>query len=143
VAWLALADMRHEAVLSLCMVVTLVAIITPLMLLLGLRHGSIEMLRVRLVNNPSYREVWPEATLDLNDAWFTSLRARPDVAWLVPTILRGNSIIGVRLPGTARRDDVDMVSTASGDPVLAAFGAPDPGPGEVVLARPAADRLGD
>ena len=38
---LALADLRHEWVLTLCMVLALAAVIAPLMLLMGLKYGTI------------------------------------------------------------------------------------------------------
>lgn len=139
---LALADMRHESILTLCMVVALVAIIAPLMLLLGLRYGAIDMLRSRLVENPTYREIWPTATLNLNDAWFEDLRRRPDVEFLIPTILRGASIIGVRSPKGSKTLAFDLIPTATGDPLLVAFGSAVPGSGQVVLSQPAAEQLG-
>ncbi len=139
---LALADLRHERILSLCLIVALVAILAPLMLLLGLRYGSIEMLRARLVQNPSFREVWPTATLELEEAWFERMRARPEVAFVLPTILRGASIIGARRPGEARRQDFDLIASAPGDALLAGFALAAPGPGEVVLSQSAAEKLG-
>lgn len=134
--------MRHEAVLTLCMIVALVAIIAPLMLLLGLRYGSIEMLRSRLVQNPSYREVWPTATLNLGEAWFEKMRVRPDVQFVIPTILRGASIISAQLPDGTKVLNFDLVPTAAGDPLLLGFGATVPDAGEVVLSKAAAEQLG-
>lgn len=138
---LALADLRHERITSLCLIVALVAILAPLMLLLGLRYGSIELLRARLVQNPSFREIWPTATLEIDEAWLERLRARPEVAFALPTILRGASIIGARRPGEARRQDLDLIPTAPGDPLLGGFGAAVPAAGEVVLSRSAAEKL--
>ncbi len=138
---LALADMRHEIVLSFCMIVALVAIITPLMLLLGLRYGSIETLRQRLVQNPTYREIWPSETMNLSDSWFEEMAARPEIEFVLPTILRGASIIGVRRSGESRVINFDLVPTSAGDPLLLENETPVPEAGEIVLSRVAAEQL--
>ena len=53
---LAVADLRHEWILNLCMILALAAVLAPLLLLLGLKHGTITTLRDRLVEDPVNRE---------------------------------------------------------------------------------------
>lgn len=65
VRFLALADLRHEWLLNLCMVLALAAVLTPLLLLLGLKNGVVETMRERLVQDPIYRELKPQETLNL------------------------------------------------------------------------------
>ena len=47
VSALAAHSLRHEWVLTLCLVIALAAVIAPLLVLLGLKHGTIETLRDR------------------------------------------------------------------------------------------------
>lgn len=137
---LAFADLRHEWILTTCMVLSLAAILAPLLLLMGLKNGTIETLRHRLVENPVFRELRPQQTNSLAPAWFETIRARPDVAFVIPSILRGSSI--VRL-GKAKRgafEGLDLVPTGAGDPLLADNGTAIPGPAEIVLSAEAAAR---
>src|SRR5690606_39362760 len=55
VSALAAHSLRHEWILTLCLVIALAAVIAPLLVLLGLKHGTIETLRDRLVEDPVFR----------------------------------------------------------------------------------------
>ncbi|MGZ9156908.1 MAG: ABC transporter permease, partial [Candidatus Binatia bacterium] len=105
-------------------------------------YGAIDMLRSRLVQNPSFRELWPVATLNLDNEWFDTMRQRPDVEFVIPTILRGASVIGVRTGTSGKTNTFDIIPTADGDPLLQVFGASIPSEGEIVLSRAAAEQLG-
>ncbi len=143
VAVLALADLRHEWLLNLCIVLALAAILAPLLLLFGLKNGVITILRARLVEDPVYREVKPAETLNLSQAWFDALAARPEVAFVVPTILRGSSVVRVAAPGEdAASRALDLIPTAPGDPLFTDNDAQIPGPGAVALSAVAAEELG-
>ena len=139
---LAMADLAHEWVLTLCMVLALGAIIAPLMLLMGLKHGTISTLRDRLVQDPVFREIKPAQTREYPDDWYRTLAARPDVAFLLPTVLPASSILSVEDPGGGPARLWDLVPTGEGDPLLLENGAVIPGPGECVLTRTAAEELG-
>jgi len=150
VASLALADMRHEWLLNLCIVLALAGILSPLLLLFGLKHGVIEVLRSQLVQDPVYRELKPAQTESLDPTWFERMGARPDVAFVLPTILRGSSIVRAQPgPGDAGADGggaeshaLDLIPTAGGDPLFLDTNTPIPGRGEAALSQPAAELLG-
>jgi len=59
---LAVADLKHEWILSLCLIIAIAAVIAPLLLMMGLKYGTIETLRERLVEDPAYREIRPLQT---------------------------------------------------------------------------------
>ena len=141
IARLAFADLRHEWILSLCMVLALAAILAPLLLLLGLKNGTIETMRNRLVEDPVFRELKPDATQSLNESWFAAMTRDPRVAFVVPTILRGSSIVRLAVEGTDRSEPLDLLPTAAGDPLLLENGTRVPGPEEAVLTTDAADKL--
>ncbi|MBK1646498.1 hypothetical protein CKO25_17970 [Thiocapsa imhoffii] len=139
---LALADLRHEWVLTLCLVLALAAVISPLLILMGLKHGTVETLRCSLLEDPTYRELRPAETHTYDPNWFSAWRTRPEVAFLIPTILPASSIIGAARPDTLATQFLDLIPTGPGDPLLLGNGALIPGTDEVVLTQAAAEWLG-
>lgn len=138
---LAWADLRHEALLTACLVLATAAVLAPLLLLIGLKHGVVETLRGRLVEDPVYREIRPTQTQDLPEEFFTDLARRPEVQFILPGITRGASLVAMIKPATGDRLRVDMLPTGPDDPLLLENGAPVPGEAEVVLSKEAAHRL--
>ena len=59
VAKLAFADVCHEWRMSLCMILAVAAIATPLLLFFGLKNGTMETLQNRLLENPVNLEILP------------------------------------------------------------------------------------
>ena len=139
---LALADLRHEWVLTLCMVLALAAVIAPLMLLMGLKEGTISTLRDRLVQDPRFREIKPAQTQEYPEDWFQRMGGRADLEFLIPTVLPASSIISVEDPGGGPSQLWDLVPTGPGDPLLLENGGVIPGPDECVLSASAAEALG-
>ncbi|MEI2772328.1 MAG: FtsX-like permease family protein [Candidatus Competibacter sp.] len=140
--FLALADLWHEWPLSLCLILALAAILAPLLLLLGLKNGVVDAMRQRLVQDPVYRELKPQESLNLGPAWFKTLAARPDVAFVIPTILRGSSVIRIGKPDSEQAVSMDLPPTGPGDVLLLENGGVIPQEGEVVLSADAAAKLG-
>lgn len=136
-AWL---DLRHEWILTLCMVLAIAAVLSPLLILMGLKYGTIETLRDRLVEDPVNREVRPMQTERLSADWFATLAARPDVGFAIPTILRGSSIARAESP-SGKSLVIDLVPTAANDPLILDNGGLIPVEGECVLSVPAAEEL--
>ena len=133
VARLAAADLRHEWILSICVILALAAVLAPLLLMFGLKFGTIETLRRRLIQDPSNREIRPLATVARDLAWFEQMRARPDVGFLTPTTRQiAAGVIVKPLTGT-EHIDCDLIPTAEGDRLVIENGARVPGSGEVVL----------
>ncbi|WP_412851367.1 ABC transporter permease [Ectothiorhodospira shaposhnikovii] len=139
---LAASHLRHDWILTLCLVVALAAVIAPLLVLMGLKHGTIETLRERLVEDPVFREIRPAQTRQYAPAWFDEVARWPGVAFVTPTILPLSSVLQVVHPGTGRTELFDLVPTAAGDPLLLENGARIPGEDQLVLSHEAARRLG-
>jgi putative ABC transport system permease protein len=142
VAGLALADLRHEWILTACLAVAIAAVVAPLLILEGLREGTIGTLRDRLVQDPVYREIRPTETKEHDPAWLAALAEDPRVGFLIPTILPASSILSVRGPGQENSELLDLIPTTRGDPLILENGGVIPGPGEAVLTAEAAARLG-
>lgn len=139
---LAFADLWHEWILSLCVATALAAVMAPLLLLLGLKHGTIETMRDRLIQDPAYRSIRPGKTEILTEEWFRQAGQRPEVGFIVPTVLRGASVVRVSKPDSRNGTSLDMLPTAAGDPLLIENGVTVPGAGEAVLTAGAARQLG-
>lgn len=139
---LALADLVHEWVLTLCMVLALAAVIAPLMLLMGLKEGTIATLRDRLVQDPRFREIKPAQTREYPQGWFARLAARSDIGFLIPTVLPASSILSVKDPKGGRTRLWDLVPSGPGDPLLLENGGVVPTEGQCVLTGVAAETLG-
>ncbi len=139
---LAFADLWHEWILSFCIATALAAVLAPLLLLLGLKHGTIETMRDRLIQDPIYREIRPAQTGNFAEDWLQRWRRRPDVIFMTPTILRGASIVRAFKPNGRDTASLDMVPTAPGDPLLLENGIDVPPENGVVLTTEAASQLG-
>lgn len=138
---LAAAHLRHEWILTLCLVIALAAVIAPLLVLLGLKHGTIETLRERLVEDPVFREIRPALTREFAPEWFAEVADWPGVAFLTPTILPLSSVLQVSHPQRGGAEIFDLIPTAAGDPLLLENQVPIPVGDQVVLTTEAAQRL--
>ncbi len=135
---LAAADLRHDWVLSTCLVLALSAVIAPLLLLFGLKFGFIQTLRDRLIRNPSNREIRPLASVERDRDWFARMAKRPDVAFLVPSIRAIAAPVLLSRKGAAARDSLDLLPSGPGDTLLLEQRQPIPNGREVVLTALAA-----
>ena len=144
VAGLAFDDYRHEWVLSSCSVLALAAVLIPLLVLFGLRYGIIANLLDPLVENPRYREISPVTSGHFTPQWFDTMRARGDVAFVVPRTRSLAATIKLRKPDSdvGRIVDVELIPSAAGDPVLGPdLDAPE-GFRTALLSWSLAERLG-
>ncbi|MCB2187647.1 MAG: FtsX-like permease family protein [Deltaproteobacteria bacterium] len=139
---LGLADYWHEKLLSLCAVLGLAAVLTPLLLLLGIKYGVIAALTQRLLADPRNLEVVAVGSGRYDAAWFARLAAQPVTAFLLPQTRAIAATMHLVSPGAASPVLVDLTPSAPGDPLLARWDLAAPGPREVVLSWPAARRAG-
>lgn len=143
---LSFADLRHEWTLTLCLMLAIAAVISPLLLLFGLKYGTIETLRFRLIQDPRNREVRPLVSTSFERDWFDRLRQREDIAFITPMTRQISSQVSAwRILESGERSevvDLDMVPTDEGDVLLLENGAPVPGEGECVLSHFGAEGMG-
>lgn len=138
---LALADLRHEWVLSLCMILAVAAVLGPLLVLFGLKYGTMEIMRQRLLQDPRNREIRPLASRSFDRNWFLEMQDRPEVAFVVPTTRQISAAVEVSLKD-GKTISLDLLPTASGDPLILENGSATPGQGQCVLSEDAAVKLG-
>jgi len=126
VSELALRDLLHERRLGICSLIGLAAVLAPLIVLFGLKHGVIEGLRADLIQNPRSRMLVNAANRTFDEAFFASLRARPDVAFAIPRTRTLNTearFERLDRPGNVVR--AELVASAAEDPLVAGLPRPD------------------
>lgn len=144
---LSLADLRHEWILSTCLVMAVAAVLSPLLILFGLKFGTVEVLRYRLVQDPRNREIRPMVSKSFEREWFEGMAAREDVAFIIPFTRQISAQVDASPKGRstgagAVKETLDVVPTGPGDRLLLENGASVPGEGEVVLSQSAAEAFG-
>ena len=144
VAELAIKDYRHEWVLSACGVLALAGVLVPLLVLFGLKYGVVSNLLDPLIENPRYREIAPLGSGNFDSEWLAAMRARPDVAFVVPRTRSLAATIRLRAPDSSvgRILDVELIPSDEGDPALAPGAGAPTGYQDVVLSARTAERLG-
>ncbi len=141
-AVLAWRDFAHEWQVSLCLVLALAAVLTPLLVLFGLKSGIVTTMTERLKADPNNLQVTIKGNSRLEPAWIEQLRVRPDVGFLIPRTRTLAATIDLVAADGRSVADADMIPTAAGDPVPPA-GMPVPsGLRETVLTHTAATKLG-
>ncbi len=143
--WMSCKDLRHDLRMTICLILTVASITVPLLLFFGLKNGVIEVMRQRMINDPSYMEIIPQGTSSLDTTWFEEWRKNPHLAFLVPKTRE----LGVS--GTFKNLDAqdekqktirsDMQPTGEGDWLLKSYHISIPNEGSCVLTTPLAEKL--
>lgn len=142
IAWLALSDYRHEWHMSGCFVLALAAVLAPMLVLFGLKFGIVTTMVERLVEDPRNRELRPVGSGHYGPEWFETLRARPDVAFVIPRTRTLAATVELYNPDERRIVSVELIPSATGDPLLEEDVPAPQGLREVVLSESAARKLG-
>ncbi|MCF8002679.1 MAG: lipoprotein ABC transporter permease, partial [Chromatiaceae bacterium] len=117
---LAYRDFVHERRISLCFVLALMAVLAPLLVLFGLKFGLVDTLAQRLIESPANREILAVGSRNFDEAWFETIRARPDVGFLIPNTRRIAASLSKLLNPESGQDlrALQMIPTGAGDPLL-------------------------
>ncbi|NRF67072.1 lipoprotein ABC transporter permease [Aquincola sp. S2] len=138
---LAWRELWHERGLALCAACVLAATLAPLWTLWGLERGVIGALIARQDGDPLMRLIEPESTgqARFDDAWFTRVRAWPEVAFVMPSVRSAAALVELINDGAPAPITPELRATAAGDPLLA--GLPAPSGRSLVLSAEAARKL--
>ncbi len=138
---LASRDYLHEWQMSLCFVLGLAAVLGPMMVLFGLKFGIVGAMMDQLIEEPGNREIRPVGSGRYDRAWLESVRAKPEVAFLVPRTRSIAAAIELSSEHAPRIVPVELIASGSGDPMLAPDAPLPGGLDRVVLSRSSADKL--
>jgi putative ABC transport system permease protein len=143
IASLATRDLLHEYLMALWTILGLAALITPLLIMFGLKFGIIESMKSRLIGSAVNREIRPVEFRPYSQDWLTELESRVDVELVIPDTRL--FAVEVKLVNSDDRDAEPMSAamrpTAPGDPLLAEWGLALHDEREIVLTTPVANAL--
>lgn len=138
---LAWADLWFDRRISFCIVASLVAVIAPLLLLFGLKHGVVSQMQQELLHDPQNLEVKIISSGSFDTSWLQQLQQRPEVGYAVGMTRSLNTQADLRIDRRHFIDNVEVIATTEGDPLLGEL-ARDLEPQQVLLSASAAQRLG-
>jgi putative ABC transport system permease protein len=138
---LGLSDLIHDRKVSFCIMASIVAVIAPLLLLFGLKFGIVSQMRAELISDPRNLEIRMVASGKFDQAWFDRIKNTDGVGFVLPLTRSLNTIADLFVDGKRFAENVELIPTAEGDPVLGALRAPLQ-KNEVILTSAAAVRLG-
>ena len=137
---LALKDLWHDRKISLCVAASLVAVIAPLLLLFGLKHGVVNQLQQQLLQDPRNLEVRMTGSGAYNPEWVDKLRQRAEVGFAIGLTRSLNAQADLQGLQGKFANNAELVPTGAGDPILPVQYS-HLAIGEVVLSATAAQRL--
>lgn len=116
-AWLAVQDLWHDRKVSFCVAASLVAVIAPLLLLFGLKHGVVSQLQNELLRDPRNLEVKMLSSGNYDAAWIAQLRQRPEVGFAIGQTRSLNTQADL-LAGQRFVESAEVLPSEAGDPLL-------------------------
>jgi putative ABC transport system permease protein len=137
---LAARDLWHDRKVSLCIVASLVAVIAPLLLLFGLKHGVVSQLNNELLSDPRNLEVRMLGNYNLSSEWFEQMRNQPGVGFVIPLTRSLNTTADLMRDNQHFVANAEVIPSASGDPLIGSLPAPATQQ-QVLLSASAASKL--
>ncbi len=138
---LATRDYTHEWQMSGCFVLALAAVLSPMLVLLGLKFGIIGGMLDQLIEDPANREIRPIGSGRYDVAWLDRLRKQPEVAFLVPRTRSIAATLQLKSTTSNRILNTEMISSDFGDPMLSRVEHLPQGLHKIVLSQNAARKL--
>lgn len=137
---LALEDLWHDRKVSLCIAASLVAVIAPLLLLFGLKHGVVSQLQDELLRDPRNLEIKMLSSSNYDSAWISALRQRPQTGFAIGQTRTLNTQADLFVGMQRFVEGAEILPTEAGDPQLG-LGTLTPTGQQVILSERAAQRL--
>ncbi|WP_085716224.1 ABC transporter permease [Pseudomonas sp. B28(2017)] len=137
---LALQDLWHDRKVSLCIAASLVAVIAPLLLLFGLKHGVVSQLQDELLRDPRNLEVKMLSNGNYDTAWIERLRLRPETGFALGQTRSLNTQADLLIGMQRFVEGAEIIATEAGDPQLN-MASLNPVGNQVILSASAAQRL--
>jgi putative ABC transport system permease protein len=138
---MAVQDLWHDRKVSLCVAASLVAVIAPLLLLFGLKHGVVSQLQDELLKDPRNLEVKMLSSGNFDDHWIDSLRQQPQTGFAIGQTRSLNTQADLFVGMQHFAEGAEIIPTALGDPLLGATQVALQ-PGQTLLSARAAQSLG-
>lgn len=118
IARLSYLDCREEWPSALCMILSITAVLVPILLLLSIRSGVIGQMRGELSESPQARELITIGEPDVSAALVSQFRRDPSVAFVAPKTRLLSASAVLRSFDLSRGIELDMVASGPGDPMI-------------------------
>lgn len=144
---LAARDWVYERLLSLCAVLALASMLTPLLVLQGVKNGVVESLREKLLEDPEVLIITPVGGGEkgsFSPQFIEEMRSFAGTKFVIGRIRDSATDMSLYSQNGVSLM-VQMEPCAKGEPALEHYAMPTPQAGaapELVLSRPAASKLG-
>ena len=137
---LAVFDLWHDRKVSFCIAASLVAVIAPLLLLFGLKHGVVNQLQEELLSDPRNLEVKMLASGNYSADWIAQLQQMPGVGFAIGQTRSLNTQADLLVDNRRFVESAEVIPTAADDPLLNNL-LSDLQDGQTILSYSAAQRL--
>ena len=138
---LAFKELRHDWKATGVLLCVIVSIVTPLLILYGLKQGVINTQREILLNDPCNLEIKMSGHYRLSHTWFEQMAKDPRIQFIIPITRFLNTDITI-IDKENKSRSVDLIPTAFGDPLLNLAGIQTPEKdNEVLITHALAKRL--
>jgi putative ABC transport system permease protein len=138
---LAASDAVHDRRLFLCFALALAAVLAPLLIVFGLKHGVMDDMLAGLRNDPRNREIINVANRTIPPAWFADMAKRPEVGFVAPRTRTLSLMASVGTPADRLRGQrAELITSGPSDPLLGAA-ASSLAPDAFALSEALATRL--
>lgn len=140
--YLVLRQLRHEWLAAGCLCIAISAALIPLLMVLGLKEGTVATLRGRLAADPLNLEVRLPNSSTYSTEQVAAVQALPQVGFCVPsTRLLATSAMLSRADAPKPAAEVSLIPTAPGDPLLLRHNISAPAEHEIVISHQIAEKL--
>lgn len=138
---LAFKELRHDWKATGVLLCVIVSIVTPLLILFGLKQGVINTQREFLLNDPCNLEIKMLGHYHLSPLWFEQKTKDSRIQFIIPITRFLNTDINI-IDKENKNNSVDLIPTGQGDPLLklTAIDAPVQN-NEVLITHALAKRL--
>lgn len=142
--YLAWRDWRHEGLLSLCAVLAMASMLSPLLILQGLKNGVTAGMRERLLKDPTALVITPKSDAGrFSPQYVAALATLPGAAYAIGRTRE--TAADITLQHGNHRASISLEPATSGEPVLSRYQLDAPKDGatpQLILSASAARALG-
>lgn len=143
IARLGAMDLLHQKLASLVLIFALSAVLTPLLVLFGLKFGVIDNLVQELVQDPTNREIRLIGHGRFDAAWFKAMAERKEITFVAPRTRGAAASIDLRPEeGGVEHATVELLPSGLGDPLLKGYAQPPTANDAIVISERVARVLG-
>jgi putative ABC transport system permease protein len=137
VAW---RDLANEKLITLCLILSVVAVVAPILLLASVKVGFIDRLREEFIQDPSFREVRPQDPDLRQEMFFAELSGWEEVAFVAPSVMLVPREVDYVVEGSRSREEARLWPSGADDPLFERLQGEPPSGDAVVISSDIAEK---